>query len=135
MSIKIVMERLPNKIGSKSCYCWDGDVLLIAKAGGWQKIIYGFYKDNEREFWGVGIKRNGMSDGRSSHYYQVVVPPLYIVLLEKIKEELTGEIQNESFSKMMENLHSDADSSKRDGIPNSIEDILKDLPVHDPNKE
>ncbi len=105
MSIDIRIETKKNKVGNKSYYCWDGDVILIArKVDGWQDVIFGYYRDKEDLGWNLGIKRNKEKRGRSSFYYQVVSPPLATMLLTAIKKEISNSKQKADIDKMIDKL-------------------------------
>jgi hypothetical protein len=115
------MEIKPERdqYGQKKYYCWHGDVLEIGypSQGKWQTLIYGFFVDNENndDYMAVGIKRNGLSEGRSGFYYQVLTDYYLRSILDDIIQTAGG---NDNYIKILKEV--------RDGKL-SVEEIAKML--------
>jgi hypothetical protein len=81
---------LKNTPGNKSCYCWDGDVLVLkSKVGKWQDVIFGYYNDGQTDAWCVGVKRNGETNGRSAFFYQILVDDLADIFLSQMISDVS----------------------------------------------
>lgn len=124
MGITVIMKIEPNQCGLKEYYCWENDILHIA-AVDWQDIIYGFYNDKTTKGWNLAIKRNAETNGRSSHYYQVVVPVLALPILNIIADETVSANQKEILDLLIESFKAKINGDTTKGIDMAkIEEIL-----------